>query len=91
MYLNRSVYWGCVPVRAWRYSLGGYQVIKKWLSYRERQVLGRDLRVEEVRHVRDMVRRIVELLLLAPDLDLNYLSFNTEPARIHEMQVPLWA
>jgi hypothetical protein len=29
-----------VPSRVWAYTLGGYQVIKKWLSYREHDVLG---------------------------------------------------
>ena len=32
----------------WSYKLGGYQVLKKWLSYRERGVLNRPLRPEEV-------------------------------------------
>ena len=27
----------------WNYKLGGYQVLKKWLSYRESKVLGRNL------------------------------------------------
>jgi hypothetical protein len=30
-----------VPPRVWDYTLGGYQVIKKWLNYREQSVLGR--------------------------------------------------
>jgi len=30
----------CVPANVWRYTIGGYQVIKKWLSYRERTLLG---------------------------------------------------
>jgi hypothetical protein len=29
------------------YTLGGYQVIKKWLSYRERAVLRRALKPDE--------------------------------------------
>ena len=34
----------------WAYKLGGYQVLKKWLSYREYAVLGRVLTPEEVRY-----------------------------------------
>lgn len=49
-----------------------YQVIKKWLSYRERALLGRDLRVEEARYVSEMVRRIAALVLMQPELDANY-------------------
>jgi hypothetical protein len=47
-------------------------VIKKWLSYRERELLGRALNVEEAREVTAMVRRIAALLLLGPQLDANY-------------------
>jgi hypothetical protein len=28
-------YWRNVLARVWGYYIGGYQVIKKWLSYRE--------------------------------------------------------
>ena len=43
VYLNDVAFWRCVPTRVWTYTIGGYQVIKKWLSYRERPLLGRDL------------------------------------------------
>jgi len=52
--------------------MGGYQVIKKWLSYREEEILGRPLDTGEVRAVRDIARRIAALLLLEPLLDENY-------------------
>ena len=39
IYLNGNAYWCNVPAAVWRYKLGGYQVLKKWLSYRERGVL----------------------------------------------------
>ena len=48
IYLNGNAYWRNVPAAVWRYKLGGYQVLKKWLSYRERAVLGRALLPEEV-------------------------------------------
>jgi hypothetical protein len=51
------------------YTLGGYPVIKKWLSYRETAVLGRPLTLDEVRYVTDMARRIAALLLLGDRLD----------------------
>ena len=38
IYLNGNAYWRNVPAAVWRYKLGGYQVLKKWLSYRERGV-----------------------------------------------------
>ena len=48
MYLNARAFWRNVPAVVWVYKLGGYQVLKKWLSYRERGVLGRALLPEEV-------------------------------------------
>ncbi|MBC8134609.1 MAG: N-6 DNA methylase, partial [Fibrella sp.] len=72
IHLNDKVCWANVPAAVWEYTIGGYQVVKKWLSYRENSVLGRGLTTEEAREVRDMARRIASLLLLAPDLDANY-------------------
>jgi len=72
VYLNELAYWKNIPMRVWDYTIGGYQVIKKWLSYREEPLLGRSLTVEEVREVRDMARRIAAILLLEKQLDANY-------------------
>lgn len=72
VHLNADAFWANVPERVWAYKLGGYQVIKKWLSYRERDVLGRPLRLEEVQEVTDMIRRIAAILLLSDALDANY-------------------
>ena len=36
IHLNDRAYWRNVPAAVWGYKLGGYQVLKKWLSYRER-------------------------------------------------------
>jgi len=74
VYLNDLAYWRCVPARVWSYTIGGYQVMKKWLSYRERPLLGRDLKPAEVREVMRMARRIAAILLLQPALDANYLA-----------------
>jgi hypothetical protein len=70
--LNERVYWRNVPPRVWAYSIGGYQVLKKWLSYRERPLLGRSLSIDEAREVQAIARRIAALLLLGPQLDANY-------------------
>ena len=58
IYLNGNAYWRNVPAAVWHYKLGGYQVLKKWLSYREQAVLGRALVLEEVQHFADTARRI---------------------------------
>jgi hypothetical protein len=72
VFLNGNVYWKNVPSHVWEYTLGGYQVIKKWLSYREKELLCRAITKDEARHVTDMTRRIAALLLLGPKLDANY-------------------
>ena len=69
IYLNGNAYWRNVPAAVWRYKLGGYQVLKKWLAYRERGVLGRVLLPEEVQHFTDTARRI-EAILLSSDRTL---------------------
>ncbi|QQP87905.1 hypothetical protein IGS68_17710 [Skermanella sp. TT6] len=72
IFLNGTAYWSNVPARVWNYTIGGYQVIKKWLSYREQALLGRPLKPEEARYVTEVIRRIAALLLLEPALDDNY-------------------
>ncbi len=64
IYLNNRAYWRNVPANVWRYKLGGYQVLKKWLSYREHTILKRPLKPEEVQHFTDTARRIGAILLL---------------------------
>jgi hypothetical protein len=72
IYLNEGAYWSNVPLKVWDYRLGGHQVVKQWLSYREKQVLGRPLKPEEVQEVTGMVRRLTALVLLEPALNANY-------------------
>ena len=48
VYLNERAYLRNVSAAVWNYQLGGYQVLEKWLSYRESKVLDRSLRPEEV-------------------------------------------
>ena len=67
VYLNDNALWSNVPAAVWSYKLGGYQVLKKWLSYRESKVLGRPLLPEEVQHFTDTARRIAAILMLATD------------------------
>jgi hypothetical protein len=72
IFLNEAACWQNVPERVWDYTIGGYQVIKKWLSYREFELLGRALTPDEAREVTHMARRIAALILLQPALDQNY-------------------
>ncbi len=72
IYLNDVAYWGNIPANVWNYYIGGYQVIKKWLSYREKEILGRGLKIDEVHEVMNMARRIADIVLLQPALDKDY-------------------
>ena len=62
VYLNANAYWRNIPDNVWNYKLGGYQVLKKWLSYREHKVLGRNLLPEDIQHFTDTARRIAAVL-----------------------------
>jgi hypothetical protein len=67
-----------VPSRAWDFTIAGYQVIKKWLTYRERDSHGRPLRAGGAREVRDVDHRIAALLVLEPALDATYEAVRSE-------------
>jgi hypothetical protein len=72
IFLNDDAFWRNVPETVWSYTIGGYQVIKKWLSYREKPLLGRGLTSDEVRYVTEMARRLTALVALQSSLDDNY-------------------
>jgi hypothetical protein len=72
VHLNGETFWSAVPRKVWNYTLGGYQVLKKWLSYRELPLLGRALHPEEAAYFAQVVRRITAVLLLGPALDASY-------------------
>ena len=86
IYLNDNCCWRGVPEEVLNYSIGGYQVLKKWLSYREKPLLGRALLPDEVRHFTHTAHRLAALIALhifnaiiewlerIPDLRLGYTS-----------------
>jgi hypothetical protein len=80
VYLNNSVCWRNIPDNVWSYTIGGYQVLKKWLSYREHGLLGRALTADEAREVTHNARRIAALLQLQPKLDENYAAVKADAA-----------
>jgi hypothetical protein len=82
VYLNDNVYWQNVPEAVWEYVIGGYQVIKKWLSYREKKILGRDITVEEAREVTSMAKRIAAILSMESQLDENYQQIKANTVKL---------
>ena len=78
VYLSATAYWANVPRPVWDFYIGGYQVIKKWLSYREKAVLGRGMKLEEVEYVTETARRLAALVLVQGDLDANYQAVKSD-------------
>ncbi len=74
VFLNELAFWKNIPSRVWEFRVGGCQVLKKWLSYRDRSILGRGLVPDELSEFSRMARRIAAIRLLEPELDLNYAS-----------------
>jgi hypothetical protein len=72
VHINDNAYWSCIPLSAWEFKIGGHQVLKKWLSYREQSVIGRALSVEEVREFSNLARRLTRIVTLGGVLDENY-------------------
>jgi len=73
LYLNERVYLSNVPEAVWRFELGGYPVIKKWLGYREaKRREGRPLALKELQHLRSVIQRIAAILALHGTLDEHY-------------------
>jgi hypothetical protein len=72
VHLNDVAYLRGVPASAWEFTIGGYQVLKKWLSYRDYAVTGRELTATEAREAVAIVRRLTGLILLQPSLDASY-------------------
>jgi len=70
--MNDASFWRGIPETVWECRIGGYQVLKKWLSYRDHSIIARPLSAEEVGHVQQVARRIAAVLLLGPALDASH-------------------
>lgn len=70
--MNPASFWRNIPEQVWETHIGGYQVLKKWLSYRDASILHRPLSEAEVQHVTDTARRLAAILLLGPALDASH-------------------
>ena len=64
VFLNDRAFWRNVPAAVWNYKLGGYQVLKKWLSYREYAVSDQHLMPENVYNFATMTRRLMAILAI---------------------------
>lgn len=72
VWINSQTYWKNVPDSVWDFHIGGYQTLKKWLSYREEAVLGRAITPEEVKHFTETARRLAAIRMLGTEFDANF-------------------
>lgn len=70
--MNGAGFWRNIPEAVWEVHIGGYQVLKKWLSYRDVSIIGRPLTADEVAHVQSVARRLAAILLMGPELDASF-------------------
>lgn len=64
LWLNGRAYWRAVPKNVWEFIIGGYLVFKKWLSYREHEVLGRPITTAEAREATAVIRRLTAIIIM---------------------------
>jgi hypothetical protein len=79
LYINDRVFFRNVPEDVWRYELGGYPVLKKWLGNRDaRRRNNQPLSLSEKDYFRAMVQRIAALLSLRQRLNELYERASTD-------------
>lgn len=65
IYLNQLAFLRIVPAAGWTDKLGGYQILKKWLSYRPRSILNRALTLQELLDLVNIARRVAAIIAVA--------------------------
>ena len=75
MYVNRTQYFGPVPLDIYEYRIGGYQVCQKWLKDRKERRLGLD----DIRTYCRMVTAIDHTLTIQHQIDTLYPGADSTP------------
>jgi predicted helicase len=65
VWINASQYFDDVPSEAWNFSIGGYQMCKKWLKDRK----GHNLSSDELAHYQQIVAILAETIHLMREID----------------------
>ncbi|HEX9134493.1 MAG TPA: type ISP restriction/modification enzyme, partial [Ktedonobacteraceae bacterium] len=65
VWINATQYFDNVPLEAWKFSIGGYQICKKWLKDRK----GHKLSDDEVAHYQQIVAILAETSRLMSEID----------------------
>jgi hypothetical protein len=72
-HLNERIFLANIPREIWRYELGGYPILKKWLGYRQaNRRTSAALSLLELDNLRTIELRIAALLVVRPLLDVAY-------------------
>ena len=71
VYINRQQYFEGISTELWEHMVGGYQVLKKWLSDRK----GRILTSSDITHYQRIVRSLHETQRLMAEIDAAIGSF----------------
>ena len=89
VYLNETAWWTNIPGRVWHYRIGGHPVFQTWLRGRAFELIGRELRPEELREATLLVRRLAALLLKQPFLNRSYKAVKKSALPWHSLQSDL--
>jgi predicted helicase len=65
VWINKTQYFGNVPLDVWEFHVGGYQVCQKWHKDRK----GRVLSYEDIRHYQKIVAALAETISLMEKID----------------------
>ena len=88
LYISQDVFFANVPELVWRYELGGYPVLKKWLGYRQSNRRdGQPLTAGERRWFRSIVQRNAALLALGAHIDALYSSASANAFTAKELEI----
>ncbi|OHB79415.1 MAG: hypothetical protein A2Z25_21415 [Planctomycetes bacterium RBG_16_55_9] len=66
--INLEQYFSPLPDETWRYQVGGYQVMEKWLRDRK----GKNLDLEDIRHYCRMATALTETMATQKKIDATY-------------------
>lgn len=61
-----------MPRAVWEFRIGGYQVVKKWLSLPRGGRARPAPHARQGREVTGMIRRLAAIVIMGPALDANY-------------------
>jgi predicted helicase len=71
VFINKTQYFGNVPVSVWEFFVGGYCPAQKWLKDRK----GRSLSFEEIQHYKKIVTVLKETIDVMEEIDAFFANF----------------